>query len=351
MKRKKLRKYISTLIAVVLLCGLATPSALAVSTSAIPISVNTSTYIRGYCVAVHDMAKQRTYVYTNSALTNRNENEYISAKTDEIRIIARSSKYDSVYVSYPTSKGRKKRWIPTAAVFSINSYKRMKAASSCKTYKFKSSSYSYGSISAGDIVYTYNTSGAFTRVIYPTGKTWKMAWVRTSDLNKSGNNQNNQQISARLNEMINGNFKNGVYKNHTTYKGPYAKEQCKGFAKSITQELFGYTIGSTQKKPYNYLINTTSKTRKVGAISSISNDSQLKSLLTQGRPGDFIQLRRRHGGSHSMILLSSSSSGISVFECNLDGKNYITTSYYSWATLRSKNAAIGLYTATNYSLH
>ena len=107
-----------------------------------------------------------------------------------------------------------------------------------------------------------------------------MAWVRTSELNKSGNNQNNQQISARLNEMINGNFKNGVYKNHTTYKGPYAKEQCKGFAKSITQELFGYTIGSTQKKPYNYLINTTSKTRKVGAISSISNDSQLKSLLT-----------------------------------------------------------------------
>lgn len=189
MKRKKLRKYISTLIAVVLLCGLATPSALAVSTSAIPISVNTSTYIRGYCVAVHDMAKQRTYVYTNSALTNRNKNEYISAKTDEIRIIARSSKYDSVYVSYPTSKGRKKRWIPTAAVFSINSYKRMKAASSCKTYKFKSSSYSYGSISAGDIVYTYNTSGSFTRVIYPTGRTWKMAWVRTSDLNGDANGQ------------------------------------------------------------------------------------------------------------------------------------------------------------------
>ena len=188
------------------------------------------------------------------------------------------------------------------------------------------------------------TSGANVWV-YNCNRSSAQIWYLSSVSSAS------QQISAKLNEMINGNFKNGVYKKGTTYRGPYASEQCKGFARAITQDLFGYTIGSTKSRPYNYLINTTSNTRQVGTVSSISNDSQLKSLLTQGRPGDFIQLRRRHGGSHSMILLSASSSGISVFECNLDGKNSITTSYYSWANLRSKNAAIGLYTATDYTLH
>lgn len=116
-------------------------------------------------------------------MTKRNSNEYISAKTDEIYIIGRSSNYNSVYVSYPTSSGRKQRWVPTQAVFRTNSYKTIRAAAYCKTYKFKSTSYSYGSISAGDTVWVYNTSGSYTRVIYPISGGYKMAWVKTSDLN------------------------------------------------------------------------------------------------------------------------------------------------------------------------
>lgn len=163
-----------------------------------------------------------------------------------------------------------------------------------------------------------------------------------------------QQISAKLSQMMNGTYGSGVYKVNTVYRGPYYTEQCKGFAKSVFQNLFGYNIGSTKASPNNYQINIdTSKTKLVGTLASLSSrsDATLKSLLAQARPGDFLQVRRSHGGSHSMIVLSTSSSGITVYECNVDGANGIRTATYTWASFRSVNAAVGLYTAKDYSLH
>ena len=122
----------------------------------------------------------------------------------------------------------------------------------------------------------------------------------------------------------------------------------------IFEKLFGYNIGSTAKKPNNYKLNIdTSKTRQVGTLTDLSarSDSALKNLLTQARPGDFLQVRRSHGGSHSMIVLSTSSTDITVYECNVDGANGIRTATYTWASFRSVNAAVGLYTARDYSLH
>lgn len=151
-----------------------------------------------------------------------------------------------------------------------------------------------------------------------------------------------------------GSYAGGDYKTGTTYCGPYYTEQCKGFAKSVFEKLFGYNIGSTAKKPNNYKLNIdTSKTRQVGTLTDLStrSDSALKNLLTQARPGDFLQVRRSHGGSHSMIVLSTSSTDITVYECNVDGANGIRTATYTWASFRSVNAAVGLYTARDYSLH
>ena len=163
-----------------------------------------------------------------------------------------------------------------------------------------------------------------------------------------------QKIQARLNQMMDGSYAGGDYKTGTTYCGSYYTEQCKGFAKSVFEKLFGYNIGSTTKKPNNYKLNIdTAKTRQVGTLTDLStrSDSALKNLLTQARPGDFLQVRRSHGGSHSMIVLSTSSTGITVYECNVDGANGIRTATYTWASFRSVNAAVGLYTARDYSLH
>lgn len=163
-----------------------------------------------------------------------------------------------------------------------------------------------------------------------------------------------QQIYNRLQQMIGGTYASGTYQVNTTYRGPYYSEQCKGFAKSVFQTLFGYNIGSTRAKPNNYLLSiNTSKTKLVGSLTSLSSqsDTALKNLLTQAHPGDFLQVRRSHGGSHSMIVLSTSSTGVTVYECNVDGANGIRTATYTWAFFRSTNAAVGLYTAIDYRLH
>lgn len=161
------------------------------------------------------------------------------------------------------------------------------------------------------------------------------------------------QISNRLNEMVNGQNGYGGYRAGTTYTGRYASEQCKGFAKDVFQTLFGYNIGSTAGKPNNYRINyTKSKTVEVGTLTNLAgrSDAELKALLSQARPGDFIQVRRNHGGSHSMIVLSVSQTGITLYEANVDGKNGIRTATYRWDQFRASNTAVGLYTPRDYNL-
>lgn len=162
------------------------------------------------------------------------------------------------------------------------------------------------------------------------------------------------KIADRLNAMMSGEYKKETYKLGSRYEGPYAAEQCKGFAKSVYQQLFGYNIGSTSKKPKNYTISINSnKTCQIGAMTDLGNksDSELKALLRQARPGDFLQVRRSHGGSHSMIVISTNDSGVTVYECNVDGKNGIEKNTYTWSEFRSKNSAMGLYTPRDYSLH
>lgn len=162
-----------------------------------------------------------------------------------------------------------------------------------------------------------------------------------------------QKITARLNAMQNGTYGSGAYKVGTKYTGAYANEQCKGFAKKIHMDLFGYNIGSTKAKPNNYQISIGGNSRLVGSLTNLSGkaNSSVQSLFAGARPGDFIQVRRSHGGSHSMIFMSSNSSGVTVYECNVDGCNGIQTATYSWSQFRSSNQAVSVYTAVNYYLH
>ena len=132
------------------------------------------------------------------------------------------------------------------------------------------------------------------------------------------------------------------------------RRQCKGFGKALFQNIFGYNIGSTKTKPNNHQISiSTSKTATVGSLSSLPNksDSTLRSLFDKARAGDFVQLRRWHGGSHSAIFLYSDSNSVTLYECNLDGRNGIVKRTYSWNQFRADNAAVTVYTAKDYRLH
>jgi len=161
-------------------------------------------------------------------------------------------------------------------------------------------------------------------------------------------------ILQRLNSMMNGTYANGLYKVNTRYRGTNAHEECKGFMKDVGIELFGFNIGSTCDKPYNYKIEYSSKAKLVGTLTSLSSksNSTVRNLFDAARAGDFIQLRRstKSGGSHSMVFLYSDANSVTVLEANVDGKNTIQKNTYSWAKFRSDNAAVSVYTAKNYKL-
>lgn len=245
--KRKMKKSISALVAVIILCSLAVPKAMAASISAIPISVSSSRYIRGYCVAVHDTSKKRAHVYTNAALTKRNSNEYIDGMNDEIRIIGRSSKYNSLLVSYPTSKGRKKRYIPTGVVFSTNTWKKIIASSKCQTYKFKNGKYKYGSISSGDTVWVYNTSGSYTRVIYPVSGGYKMAWVKNNDLNGNGANTTNTMTNALYGINVSGSYITCGFDGYVNTKG---RHEGIDFRYGVGKSVYSLTDGEVTRVTY-----------------------------------------------------------------------------------------------------
>lgn len=204
---------------------------------------------------------------------------------------------------------------------------------------------------AGNPIISYSYTGDCDPQIFMQ----KNANSTSSSSVSSGSSSNSmeQAVLLRLNDMMNGRTYNGDYKLNTKYTGQYASEQCKGFSKSIHLKLFGYNIGSTCSKPNNYKINySSSNTKLVGSLTSLSskNNSTIRALFDGARAGDFIQVRRTHSGSHSMIYLYSDSNSVTVYECNVDGKNGIIKKTYNWSAFRSANQAVSVYTAKNYKL-
>lgn len=184
-KLSKNNKILSAVLAVIVAVTsvfILTPESHAASSGMFP-SVSSSRYIKGYALQTSGNVR----VYTNAACTSYSSGEYISAGSDECYIIGVNSSYNSLYVSYPTSKGRKQRYVP-ASVFSgmsrvaSNTAVTMTAKSGCTTYKRSSGSTTYGSISKGDAVYVLETSGSRTRIIYPVSGGWKIAWANNTDL-------------------------------------------------------------------------------------------------------------------------------------------------------------------------
>ena len=137
--------------------------------------------------------------------------------------------------------------------------------------------------------------------------------------------------------------------------------ECKGYAQKVFHLCFGITPGLT-KKPNNYLLDATNGMTLVGSatgltVESAESASALQSLFAKARPGDFIQMKRGHGGSHSAIVYSVTSSGVTFLEANIDLENGIYKKTYSWSDLVKKtkrgdvyNQAMSVYTATSYSL-
>lgn len=162
-----------------------------------------------------------------------------------------------------------------------------------------------------------------------------------------------QAVQSRLDEIANGTRTYNsstvmqVGRKFTDYR---ASEQCKGYAKNVFYLCFKVHPGSTQPRNagLNYLLNSTTGMTKLGSVTN-RNASDLAALFAKARPGDFVQIRRSHGGSHSAIVYSVTSQGVTFLEANLDDKNTVSMTPYTWTDL-DDNAAMSVYTASSYQL-
>ena len=338
--------------------------ALALFATLLPSRAYAASGLRCYTIGTAN-----TPVYSTSSLGTRIGAIYAS---DEITVNSFSSSKTAANVTYPISGGRTKTgWVRMSSILTATGGYAHNSTRRYTTYR-RPGGISYGSVYVGDQVVVLGTKSGYTQIRYPVSGGYKFAWARTTDVNAgksitSSNNSSNKNsgstttntsnsstsVRQRLDQIANGSLRYNSSTNmrlNTRFTGTRSDEQCKGFAKNVFYLCFRVTPGTTQDKPYNYLLCGTSGMTRVGYYSNITA-AQAKSLFSRARPGDFVQMRRRStGGSHSAIVYSVSSSGITFFEANTDRCNTVKKIVYSWADLASRNSGMSLYTASSYRL-
>lgn len=300
----------------------------------------------------------KTPVYSSSNLEQNTKIGSVYAG-DEVTLNCYNDARTSINITYPLDAGGTKTgWVQTSAFLTATRGPSHTSVCKYRTY-CRPNGETYGWVCVGDKVNVLGTKDGYTQIVYNLDSGgFKFAWAKTNDVNagkgsSSSGGSGNSSVQQRLDQIANGSLcynSSTNMKLNTKFSGTRSSEQCKGFAKNVFYLCFKVTPGSTQSKPNNYLINGTSGMTRVGYYSSITS-SKAQSLFSKARPGDFVQMRRKSsGGSHSAIVYSVSSSGITFFEANTDGKNTVMKNTYTWSQLASKNSGMSLYAASDYSL-
>lgn len=102
--------------------------------------------------------------------------------------------------------------------------------------------------------------------------------------------------------------------------------QCIGFARYCFYRLFGFIDHSQLNGDLFYSAGSI-------AYGSVT-ESSVKALFAKLKPGAHIRFKLS-GSEHSVILLSQSESGFTVYQCNYDGDCGVSTKTYTWASFAS----------------
>lgn len=183
----------------VLVCMLAMGMMLGVSASAASkgsvsasagVSASGASTIKCYLIG-----NSNVKVYSDSSFTRQCGTVFPS---DEITLLSATSSYS--WISYPISGGRtKKGYIRNSAIVTAVSGYVYTAKGKVLAYRRPNGAY-YGYIAAGDRVLVLGTWGNYTQVRYPVSTGYKLAFVRTSDVNTwikgKGNTQSPSSLSS-----------------------------------------------------------------------------------------------------------------------------------------------------------
>ncbi len=122
--------------------------------------------------------------------------------------------------------------------------------------------------------------------------------------------------------------------------------QCYGFGKLVVYNIFGKNSSGTYRSWY-YNGTSTSGMNIIGSITSYTA-SNVKNLLSKAKCGDVIQFD--YDKQHTMIVYSVDASGVTVYDCNWDGKCGISKRHSSFDAWSGRNSnKLTLLRSDNYS--
>ena len=249
-----MKKYRSLMILfwTFIVIALSAGTVFAADTALPPIS--SSRYLSTYTYS----SSGKVEAYTSSSLSSKTGG-YIDCGADECRILAVQG--NAVQVSYPVSSGRKTAWFSRDAftyrdLAGDGAQATFVASRKITTYRWKNKGTTYGYIASGDVCFRLrgNSSSDWVQVIYPTGNTWKMAWIHGSDLSAD--------IRISLSASGIGLDLNGVRTRTLTVSQNYPKSCYMQIQKSGTEYASyadnGWINGST--KTYSFTGNSLGST-------------------------------------------------------------------------------------------
>lgn len=170
-------------------------------------------------------------------------------------------------------------------------------------------------------------------------------------------------LLQRMESIVNGIYGVGKYfttngsacSNHNRCKTPTANEagvagasQCFGYGRYVFYQLFGHSLSTSYYDAKRYVLYDTSNISKIGQTTA-STAVVTKSILSQAYMGDIIQASKTtSSGQHTMVVYDTSSEGITVLECNRDGKCGIAKNTFTWSEMSSKYQYFTLYRSKNH---
>lgn len=158
----------------------------------------------------------------------------------------------------------------------------------------------------------------------------------------SDNSEDTAAASAKLASIMkihpNGKNLGGSY----TFGGA---SQCMGFGREVFYRMYGKTA------KWNYdgspKSSADGKLYKIVAKSSSYSSSSVKSLISKAKPGDILQMNSPK--MHTMVFVSSDSTGFTVYDANWTGPNKVSVRHVSYGGWAGRNSAgLTLLHATNY---
>lgn len=229
--KTRMKKLLSTLMALAILASLAVPSAFAVSGT----------------TKCYTIADAKTTAYKDTALTRKAGTIFT---TDELRVLEVTSGYSKV--SYPLDKGgRRTAYVPTGAILWGTGGDTVTASGKLTTYR-RPGGNAYGYIAQGDQVTILGRSDEWWQAKYPAGSGYKYAFVKSGEADSVLGGGSSNESTSDAGSMTNALYGISVSDSYIScgfdgYRNTKGRHEGIDFTKGYGSNVYSLTDGTVTR--------------------------------------------------------------------------------------------------------